>query len=418
MTSLRLSIGRADIVDINRTGQVGVGLENPMSVLHSEPQNSDTLVVASVFADMYSQNPYAHQSPFGTMIWAQLVHTPLTHYDENNELQNQLAEEIVTKDDLNTVEVTIKDGFNFHNGDPVTAEDVKFTYVHLQNNLDSYTTRLDKPYDGPPEEAINVIDERTIEFNFTNSYPPILGTAFPRNGIVHKETWIEGGAPENPSNYDFRENPIGSGPYRLNDLQVGGPTMSLEPWEEEHKLYNPDHNVLYKSIDSETAKLSQFRSGDLHFATISPQGIKTIQEEFGEDFTWSKPGFVNRPIAIQTQMAPGKFTEFRRALGRVINRQELNQVVTSGLGDVLEVSHVLTKAHPWRPPEDMLEPLGPDPTGDVEGARRALQEQGWGFDGQGRLHYPKDADLSPLWPKESTPDAEDFPCVDTSNFEP
>ena len=39
-------------------------------------------------------------------------------------------------------------------------------------------------------------------------------------------------------------------------------------------------------------------------------------------------------------------------------------------------------------------------------------DAGWGWDGDGELHYPPDADLEPLWPEGEEPSVDDFPCLE------
>lgn len=74
--------------------------------------------------------------------------------------------------------------------------------------------------------------------------------------------------------------------------------------------------------------------------------------------------------------------------------------------------------HPMFPPEEMLYEH-PDTSGDVEAARAMLEEEeGWGWDADGNLHYPPDADLEPLWPEGEVPSAEDFPCIDDLGLDP
>jgi peptide/nickel transport system substrate-binding protein len=55
------------------------------------------------------------------------------------------------------------------------------------------------------------------------------------------------------------------------------------------------------------------------------------------------------------------------------------------------------------------------PEGNPDAAQQALIDAGWGWDDQGRLHYPADKDTSPRWPEGETPDPAEFPCVSEDN---
>jgi len=80
--------------------------------------------------------------------------------------------------------------------------------------------------------------------------------------------------------------------------------------------------------------------------------------------------------------------------------------------DPIYESRVLLDTHPFSPPDDELTKFTDQPQGDSDGARRTLEEAGWGWDDDGNLRYPPDADLSPLWPQGEEPSADDFPCLD------
>jgi peptide/nickel transport system substrate-binding protein len=107
-----------------------------------------------------------------------------------------------------------------------------------------------------------------------------------------------------------------------------------------------------------------------------------------------------------------KFREMRNAIGTAINRDRANQLGYRGQSEPALFSTPLMENHPFRPPEDMLTQFTDDPTGDSEAARQALLEAGWGWDSDGNLRYPADADLSDRWPEDSVPQPEDFPCID------
>lgn len=73
------------------------------------------------------------------------------------------------------------------------------------------------------------------------------------------------------------------------------------------------------------------------------------------------------------------------------------------------------KSHAFRPPEDEINKIVDDPTGNIDAARQVLKENGWGWDDQGNLHYPPDADPSPMWPEGEGPTSEEsnggFSCL-------
>jgi len=409
-TTQRFTAGRADLLDIQSVGDVGVGQINPQTLINSTPKEGNTIISGEPNDFFFFTNPYAHTGPIQLAVWSQIAHTPLRAYNENNEIENQLAKSIEVEDEFKTITVELIDA-PFHNGDPITAEDVKFTFSHLHNSVGGYPLATQQPYDGPPEEAIEVIDDKTVVFNMARSFPPMATRVLPAWGIVHKESWVDGGAPESPGDFDFREHNVGSGPFRLVDMDVGGPTAQFEPFDD-HPLYDVDHNLIIQKYQNEQSFLSAFQAGEIHFGKVSPGAYQNLEQSMGEDFVFATPGFLPVVYNYQCPIAPTKFTEFRQALARALDRQSINEQATFQTEPVLEKLCMLQDTHPWRPPDDMLTSYGPDPSGDVSGAKQLLRDAGWGFDDQGRLHYPQDADLSPLWPAESTPSPDDFSCLE------
>jgi peptide/nickel transport system substrate-binding protein len=111
-------------------------------------------------------------------------------------------------------------------------------------------------------------------------------------------------------------------------------------------------------------------------------------------------------------MAPTKFFEFREALAMAINYQEIEALTTLGEKEPQIHAETTAESHANRAPNDMLYEQGNGSvSGDEEAARQVLSDAGWGWDNNGNLHYPPDADLSPRWEAEGNPDPDDYPCL-------
>lgn len=108
---------------------------------------------------------------------------------------------------------------------------------------------------------------------------------------------------------------------------------------------------------------------------------------------------------------PTKFRAVRAALSAALDRQAIAETVAFDEVDPIMKSSIFVGDHPWRPSDDRLHTNSESPTGSQEEARQYLRDAGFGWDEDGNLRFPADADLSPLWPAESTPSEEDFPCL-------
>jgi len=146
---------------------------------------------------------------------------------------------------------------------------------------------------------------------------------------------------------------------------------------------------------------------------LAPPQFQNLIDQMGEQYTFSAAGFTPFELLPQHPTVPMKFPALRKAIARVLDRQRIVDTAFLGITEPRTHATILTEAHPFGPPKDMLTRIAPEGmnSGDPEGARQLLEDAGWGWDGDDNLHYPPDADLTPLWPKGEEPSPEDFPCL-------
>jgi peptide/nickel transport system substrate-binding protein len=254
----------------------------------------------------------------------------------------------------------------------------------------------------------------TVVFNFERVFQPFISRMMPRLGILHKESWVAAGADDNPA--DVTLDPIiGSGPFRVTQYQEGSSSMQLES-RGDHHLFNPDHDLIFQSFQEQSSIIQAFKQGTIHMAPdIGSGAADNIAQSMSQDMIFFNPGFLPYVIYPQYNFGPTKHLEFRKAVAMALNRQQITDLSFGDENEPSEFVNILQPKHPFHTPEDMLERYPEDPTGAVDAARAVLEDAGWGWDGEGRLHYPPDADLSPLWPAGEEPTAEQFPCLNELN---
>lgn len=396
-----------NLVDIGGVGEAGLKpATNPYVFFETTPTQGDTVRTHVDPQFIETTNFLTVLTPTVIGPWSHLVHSSLLEYDQNLDLQNMLAESFEEENEGETIRVTLRDA-SFHNGDPVTAEDVQFTFQYLAEHGGSVFPAAESP----SYESIKVIDEKTVEFTFSDVYRPIYGRTWARWGILHKQSWIDAGAEDDPQGVELDEI-IGSGPFQVDDYQIGS-YMQLEPFDG-HPIHSVDHNLLLETFSGGQSLLQAFQNEDLDFVyQIDPAAQETLEENMGDSVVFeNQEEFTQFHLYPQDPIAPTKFPEFRKAIGMAFNRQRIHDVVFRGAGSIEYTPCVLGETHPWRPPEEELTPFTDQAEPDIEGAREVLSEAGWGWDNGGNLHYPEDADLSPKWPDGENPTSEQFPCLD------
>lgn len=403
----RLGFGAylTDKVDIGGLGESGMTV-NPTMFFKSSPRTGDTIITNANPPQLETMNfPVISGASF-ILHWNQTIHSPLFRYNEDYDLVNDLAEDYEVTNEAQTIRVELKPDAVFHNGDQVTAEDVKFTFEHLSRNDGVYPRAADQGYD-----SIEVIDDQTVEFNFPDPSLPFITRTVPRWGILHKEFWEDGGAVDDPEGFNPDEM-IGNGPFQIEHTELGD-LQELRPFDD-HPTYSPDYNLIFQVYRDETTLTQAFQQEEVDIVTnVSIDSAERIRDEMSDGAeVVPSSDFTSFYIYPATHYGPTKFEEFRDALGTAINRQEMNDIAFLGQNEPDLFSCPLGETHPWRPPDDMLHQFTDDLSGDVEAARQKLADAGWRWDDDGNLRYPEDADLSPLWPEGESPDPDDFPCLD------
>jgi peptide/nickel transport system substrate-binding protein len=398
------SAWRPDAVEVAGIGSKGINQNNPRPYIISNVEG-DTLFSSIRQSTIQTLNWLTRGDPSINAFYNLTLHSPLLEYNVDLELENMLASNY--EDESPTEKVVELRDAEFHNGDPITASDVKFTYEFLNDNSEEITY-----FPEIPLEEVEVIDETTARFVLSQPHAPLHTKVLPLFGILHEPS-LEG-AKDGPA--DFSPDPetyVGSGPYALDDWEARV-SLSLVPHPTGHPVYDPGHDITFRGFDSTGAITQALINGEIDVAGDLTNGdIETLNQQASDVVeTHQATGYSNHDLEPQYHIPPTKFFAFRDALGTAIDRELLNEVAFDGQSEYDTYSALMPPNHPWRPPEDMLHQFTDDPTGDVEAARQKLLDAGFGWDDDGNLRYPADADLSPLWPEGEFPQPEDFPCVD------
>lgn len=406
---------RPDKIEIDED-QVGNGTFFPFNTRLYETLepvgDSEFIEIASNQTFYYNDtNIYSNANQNGP--WNSLIHSKLFYVDVNNDdpgfMNNDLAESVEVSDDGLEYTVSLAEDATFHNGDPVTAQDVKFSYELLAGNADIF---LDAPN---VELTVEAVDDKTAVFQLESQYAPLVTRDFHNWGILHRDTWVDAGALDDPEGArPSAEELVGSGPFELTSF-TSGEGLTAKPYTDHHTFDpHPDAKLSFNVFTDQTSLFSSLRSGDIHAGITSPPQREQIRDQLSDQLNIA-PGLstVELILVPQIPMAPTKFFEFREAVAMTINYQEIEALTTLGEREPDLFAETVSEGHPRRAPNEMLYEQGNGSvSGDMEAARARLREEGWGFDANGRLHYPQDADLSPRWEAEGNPDPSNYPCLD------
>ena len=244
----------------------------------------DTLIIGTVAPDEVF-NPLYSESAYDDYL-VQTMFEGLVEADGKGMPVENIATYEVSEDNL-TYTFTIKDGVNFWDGTPVTAEDVAFTYTVLCDpaydgviDVVSSGTKIKgaKAYqDGTATsvEGIKVIDDKTISFTLDEVNADALYDL--GAGVISKAYY---GAEYAQGNLDyikeFHKAPMGSGQYKFVSSSAGQEVV-LEA-NEDYFLGAPNvPNVIFK-VTTSTTQMQMLQTGeiDMDMITVSQDNVGSL----------------------------------------------------------------------------------------------------------------------------------------------
>jgi peptide/nickel transport system substrate-binding protein len=240
-----------------------------------------------------------------------------------------LAEYIKPVSDDNRVwEIKLKPGIKWHDGTPLTSEDVKFTIDYNRegpsnNRYSHHTSSVPRL----PAEGITIIDELTLRVTGAFSLPYFDREPCAELPIVQKAQWENIKDPR-----QFTGKSIGTGPYKLVDYKVGE-YYKLEANENYHLGAPLVKKLNLVVIRDFSTMFTALRSGEIDAAA------RNLPPEMVEE--WSKiPNItiVKTPylwaacLILETAKLPFGELRVREALSYAVDRDELLRIVGLGRG--------------------------------------------------------------------------------------
>jgi len=251
----------------------------------------------------------------------------------------------------------------FHDGAPVTAEDVKFTFDAAK---DPATQSSDEGLE--TVEKVEVVNPRTVRVTLSRLTPQFLAEGGAR-GIVPKHLLAGKDLATDP----FNLRPVGSGPYRLVSF-TPGQAIVFAAVPDFYRGAPKIDRVNFKILPDQNVILTQLRAGEIQYALLQPRDLAAVAHTAGLRVVESPtPRFYD--LTLNYQRPYWQDRRVREAILRGIDREAMVQKVLLGHGQVISAN--ATPAS-WAYAKDV--PAYPyDPTR----AAQLLDSAGWrpGLDG-------------------------------------
>ena len=331
----------------------------------------EVLVLATAGA-LAAGSRSAIAQPYGRVVWAAHVSLAPTWFDPaevsgiatpfmllyalhdgllkampNSPVDLSLAESHVLSPDGLSHEFGLRAGIKFHNGDPVTAEDVKFSFDRYRGNAAALIKEKVK--------AVETPDQRRVIFRLHKPWPDFLTyyAGVTGAGWIVPKKYVEKIGEE-----DFKKAPIGAGPYKFVSF-TPGVELVMEAFDGYWRKTPTVKTLVWKVIPDESTRLAALKRGEVDIAY-------SIRGELAEELQRTpnltlKPVVINSPFWIYfpnqwDAKSPWHDVRVRQAVSVAIDRDGINQALT--LGHSLITFSIVPESfeHYWQPPKIPYDP--------------------------------------------------------------
>lgn len=324
--------------------------------------NADTFIYGS--QDYTAINPalYEH-GEINALLFA-----GLTAHDENNQVVPALAEKWDFNKKTLTYTFKLREGLTFHDGEPLTSEDVKFTLESIldpanQSEIVSNYTDI---------ENIECPDTLTVKIKLKQVN--VAFADYMSIGVLPKHL-LEG---KDLATCDFNRNPVGAGPYAMTSWDMGQ-SITMEKFAGYYGGEPKIGKVIFKIVPDSDARAMQLESGDIDMAQITPKSAKTLADNKNYH-VYDMDTADYRALAYNfSSPLFSKFPELPNALSYAIDRDAIVQSVLLGQG---EAAYSPLQKGPYN--NEAIEKFAYNP----EKTQKLLEEAGWKKNNDG--YYEKD----------------------------
>jgi len=258
-----------------------------------------------------------------------------------------LAESWSASEDGLTHDFVIRAGAKFHNGEPVTAEDVKFSYERYRGTS----------HDLMKEQvaAIETPDPSHVRFKLKKPWPDFLSFYSSATGagwIVPKK-YVEQVGDEG-----FKKAPIGAGPYKFVSF-TPGVELVLEAFEGYWRKVPSVKRLVMKVIPDEGTRSAALKRGEIDIAY-------SIRGELADELQQT-PGLALKPVVLQAPnwlyfpeqwdpKSPWYDVRVRQAANLAIDREGMSKALFLGYCKITDSIVPYTFDYYWQPPAAVYDP--------------------------------------------------------------
>lgn len=358
----------------------GMGIKNFWTYIYAEPAGEQKNLILNSNDTIHAINPLYVSGTADSWV-TELVWDRLMRVGQDGLPKPWAAESVEWISDKQ-VKIVLREGMKWHDGKPVTVEDVKFSFeAPLGGEVPMYKPFVDNI------ESIEIVNDSTLLFNLKKAFAAFETATLAKMNIIPKHVWesILEDLKASPDNVESiqEEMPVGSGPYKYSNWKFSEEVV-LEKYTEHFSVPKMEKWII-RFIPNMEATLGMIQNGEINFLATYLGDSQLLQQKVEEnpDLTMISSidlGF--RYFAFNHRRPPFDDIAFRRAIVAITDRDIIVAAVWKGFA-VSGDSVISPALEFWKKDNLNL------PSGGVEEAKQILKEAGYNWDEKGKLMYPE-----------------------------
>lgn len=290
----------------------------PLGVIATAQENNTLIMARAV--DATGLDPHT-QTAFASLRLLELIYEPLVITDNELNIQPALAESWEFADDGMSLTFFLRQDVVFHDGSPMTAEDVIASFERLLDPEVASAARTNYI----SIERMEALDDHTVVFHLSVPDVPLLAAMASTNAVILSADVI---AEDDPSLVT-----VGTGPFKLESWTPDERTIlsANEDWWGEGPFVD---GIEIRILPDEASILAALRAGTIDFGLLNDPLIATLLVGDANIVLHRTPTLSYNVLQLRAVVEPMDMIEVRQAMSCAIDRQEIVDSAALGEGKV------------------------------------------------------------------------------------
>jgi peptide/nickel transport system substrate-binding protein len=276
-------------------------------------------------SDVVTLDPPMATDVYSGYVYSQ-IHETLFQVDHDMKIVPLLAEKLDQPDDKTYV-ITLRKGVKFHNGEELTADDVKFTYARIMDPATKSPRAANLTDAVESADKIEVVDKNTVKITLKSPFAPFLERlTYGALNILNKKAVEAAGA-------DYAHKPVGTGPFKYVEWKTGEyakVTRFDDYWGDKAKL----DQITFRPIPDANTRMAELDSGGVDYMMQIPSDDLSRYQKDSKFDVQIVDAINIFYLAHNTSKAPLNNPDLRRAINYSIDKKELVDTIYNGTGTV------------------------------------------------------------------------------------